>query len=40
MLTEGIDLINAMVDGISGVRLGIHLCRGNKRGDVDGQRRL
>ena len=32
MLTEGIDLINAMVDGISGVRLGIHLCRGNNAG--------
>ena len=32
MLTEGIDLINAMVEGISGVRLGIHLCRGNNAG--------
>ena len=32
MLTEGIDLINAMVQGISGVRLGIHLCRGNNAG--------
>jgi 5-methyltetrahydropteroyltriglutamate--homocysteine methyltransferase len=32
MLTEGIDLINAMVAGISGVRFGIHLCRGNNAG--------
>jgi 5-methyltetrahydropteroyltriglutamate--homocysteine methyltransferase len=32
MLTEGIDLINGMVDGISGVRLAIHLCRGNNAG--------
>jgi 5-methyltetrahydropteroyltriglutamate--homocysteine methyltransferase len=32
MLTEGIDLINSMVAGISGVRLGIHLCRGNNAG--------
>jgi 5-methyltetrahydropteroyltriglutamate--homocysteine methyltransferase len=32
MLTEGIDLINGMVEGISGVRLGIHLCRGNNAG--------
>jgi 5-methyltetrahydropteroyltriglutamate--homocysteine methyltransferase len=32
MLTEGIDLINGMVDGITGVRLGIHLCRGNNAG--------
>jgi 5-methyltetrahydropteroyltriglutamate--homocysteine methyltransferase len=32
MLTEGIDLINGMVQGISGVRLGIHLCRGNNAG--------
>jgi 5-methyltetrahydropteroyltriglutamate--homocysteine methyltransferase len=32
MLTEGIDLINDMVRGISGVRLGIHLCRGNNAG--------
>src|SRR3954467_4535510 len=32
MLTEGIELINSMVDGISGVRLGIHLCRGNNAG--------
>jgi 5-methyltetrahydropteroyltriglutamate--homocysteine methyltransferase len=32
MLTEGIDLINAMVEGISGVRLAIHLCRGNNAG--------
>jgi 5-methyltetrahydropteroyltriglutamate--homocysteine methyltransferase len=28
----GIDLINGMVDGISGVRLAIHLCRGNNAG--------
>ena len=32
MLTEGIDLINSMVQGVSGVRLGIHLCRGNNAG--------
>jgi 5-methyltetrahydropteroyltriglutamate--homocysteine methyltransferase len=32
MLTEGIDLINGMVSGISGVRLSIHLCRGNNAG--------
>ncbi len=32
LLTEGIDLINGMVQGISGVRLGIHLCRGNNAG--------
>jgi 5-methyltetrahydropteroyltriglutamate--homocysteine methyltransferase len=32
MLSEGIDLINSMVQGISGVRLGIHLCRGNNAG--------
>jgi 5-methyltetrahydropteroyltriglutamate--homocysteine methyltransferase len=32
MLSEGIDLINSMVEGISGVRLGIHLCRGNNAG--------
>jgi len=32
MLTEGIDLINSMVEGVSGVRLGIHLCRGNNAG--------
>ena len=32
MLTEGIELINGMVEGISGVRLGIHLCRGNNAG--------
>ena len=32
MLTEGIDLINGMVAGISGVRLAIHLCRGNNAG--------
>lgn len=32
MLTEGIDLINSMVAGITGVRLAIHLCRGNNAG--------
>ena len=32
MLTEGIDLINDMVAGIPGVRLAIHLCRGNNAG--------
>jgi 5-methyltetrahydropteroyltriglutamate--homocysteine methyltransferase len=32
LLTEGIDLINGMVQGIAGVRLGIHLCRGNNAG--------
>ena len=31
-LTEGIDLINGMVAGITGVRLAIHLCRGNNAG--------
>jgi 5-methyltetrahydropteroyltriglutamate--homocysteine methyltransferase len=32
MLTEGIDLINSMIEAVSGVRLGIHLCRGNNAG--------
>jgi 5-methyltetrahydropteroyltriglutamate--homocysteine methyltransferase len=32
MLTDGIDMINGMVEGISGVRLAIHLCRGNNAG--------
>jgi 5-methyltetrahydropteroyltriglutamate--homocysteine methyltransferase len=32
MLSEGIDLINGMVAGITGVRLAIHLCRGNNAG--------
>ena len=32
MLTEGIELINGMVESVSGVRLGIHLCRGNNAG--------
>jgi 5-methyltetrahydropteroyltriglutamate--homocysteine methyltransferase len=32
MLTDGIELINGMVEGVSGVRLGIHLCRGNNVG--------
>jgi 5-methyltetrahydropteroyltriglutamate--homocysteine methyltransferase len=32
MLTEGIDLINDMVEGISEARLAIHLCRGNNAG--------
>jgi methionine synthase II (cobalamin-independent) len=31
-LTEGLDLIIGMVDGITGVRLGLHLCRGNNAG--------
>ena len=32
MLTDGIDLINGMVSGVSGTRLAIHLCRGNNAG--------
>jgi 5-methyltetrahydropteroyltriglutamate--homocysteine methyltransferase len=32
MLSEGIELLNGMVDGLSGVRLGLHLCRGNNVG--------
>jgi 5-methyltetrahydropteroyltriglutamate--homocysteine methyltransferase len=32
MLTDGIELINGMVAGIGGVRLAIHLCRGNNAG--------
>ncbi len=32
MLTDGIDLINGMVSGVSGARLAIHLCRGNNAG--------
>jgi 5-methyltetrahydropteroyltriglutamate--homocysteine methyltransferase len=32
MLTEGLDLINGVVQGIAGVRFGIHLCRGNNAG--------
>jgi 5-methyltetrahydropteroyltriglutamate--homocysteine methyltransferase len=32
MLTEGIDLINGAAQDIPGVRLGIHLCRGNNAG--------
>jgi 5-methyltetrahydropteroyltriglutamate--homocysteine methyltransferase len=32
MLSEGIELINGMVEGISGVHLAIHLCRGNNMG--------
>jgi 5-methyltetrahydropteroyltriglutamate--homocysteine methyltransferase len=32
MLSEGIEIINGMVEGISGVRLGLHLCRGNNVG--------
>jgi 5-methyltetrahydropteroyltriglutamate--homocysteine methyltransferase len=32
MLTEGIDLINGMVTGLTGVRLAVHLCRGNNAG--------
>ena len=32
MLTEGLDLINGVVQDIAGVRFGIHLCRGNNAG--------
>lgn len=32
MLTEGIDLINAVASGFEGIRFGIHLCRGNRKG--------
>ena len=32
MLTEGIDLINSMVQDVAGARLAIHLCRGNNAG--------
>jgi 5-methyltetrahydropteroyltriglutamate--homocysteine methyltransferase len=32
MLTEGIDLIGSTVEGVEGVKLGIHLCRGNNAG--------
>jgi 5-methyltetrahydropteroyltriglutamate--homocysteine methyltransferase len=32
MLTEGLELINGVAQGIPGVRLGIHLCRGNNAG--------
>ncbi|MBD0281297.1 MAG: cobalamin-independent methionine synthase II family protein [Thermoleophilaceae bacterium] len=32
MLSEGVELINGMVEGVSGVRLGLHLCRGNNVG--------
>lgn len=32
LLTEGIDLINASVADIPGVKLGVHLCRGNNAG--------
>jgi 5-methyltetrahydropteroyltriglutamate--homocysteine methyltransferase len=32
MLSEGLDLVNDMVRGVTGVRLGIHLCRGNNAG--------
>ena len=40
MLTEGIDLINAMVEGVSGVRAGDPPVPRQQRRDVDGQRRL
>jgi 5-methyltetrahydropteroyltriglutamate--homocysteine methyltransferase len=32
MLTEGLDLINGVVQDIANVRFGIHLCRGNNAG--------
>ncbi|VVM07364.1 cobalamin-independent methionine synthase II family protein [Methylacidimicrobium tartarophylax] len=32
LLTEGVELINATVAGLSGVKLGIHVCRGNNAG--------
>jgi 5-methyltetrahydropteroyltriglutamate--homocysteine methyltransferase len=32
MLTESIELLNSIPDGVSGVTFGLHLCRGNKRG--------
>lgn len=32
MLTEGVDLLNGIVQGIDGVTFGIHLCRGNNQG--------
>jgi 5-methyltetrahydropteroyltriglutamate--homocysteine methyltransferase len=32
MLTEGLDLINGVVQGIADVRVAIHLCRGNNAG--------
>jgi 5-methyltetrahydropteroyltriglutamate--homocysteine methyltransferase len=32
LLTEGLDLINAVADGIDGVAFGIHLCKGNNVG--------
>jgi 5-methyltetrahydropteroyltriglutamate--homocysteine methyltransferase len=32
MLTEGLDLINGVVQDIADVRFGIHLCRGNNAG--------
>lgn len=32
-LTEGMDLINSMVAGVSGVTFGLHLCRGNYKGN-------
>ena len=32
MLTEGLELVNGVAEGVSGARLGIHLCRGNNAG--------
>lgn len=32
MLTEGIDMIDAVVAGIPGVHFGLHVCRGNNEG--------
>ena len=32
MLTEGLDLVNGVVQDVPGVRFGIHLCRGNNAG--------
>jgi len=32
LLTDGLDLINAVADGIEGVTFGIHLCKGNNAG--------
>ncbi|HTW89036.1 MAG TPA: cobalamin-independent methionine synthase II family protein [Candidatus Binataceae bacterium] len=32
-LTEGMDLINSIVAGVSGVTFGLHLCRGNYKGN-------
>ncbi|HLI16478.1 MAG TPA: cobalamin-independent methionine synthase II family protein [Acidimicrobiales bacterium] len=32
ILTDGVDLLNRIVEGVPGVTFGIHLCRGNSRG--------